>query len=73
MAISLSWLANTEFINSVFANHDKLIATAVGGKARFHSVLSALDTLRPFAKDEDWVLVHDAALLNFHDDTLTCF
>ena len=52
---------DTEFINSVFANHDKLIATAVGGKARFHSVLSALDTLRPFAKDEDWVLVHDAA------------
>ncbi len=52
---------DTEFTNSAFANHDKLLATAVGGKARFHSVLSALSTLRPFAKDEDWVLVHDAA------------
>ncbi len=52
---------DTEFTNSAFANHDKLLATAAGGKARFHSVLSALNTLRPFAKDEDWVLVHDAA------------
>uniref|UniRef100_UPI0034E01B0C 2-C-methyl-D-erythritol 4-phosphate cytidylyltransferase n=1 Tax=Candidatus Thiodubiliella endoseptemdiera TaxID=2738886 RepID=UPI0034E01B0C len=52
---------DTEFTNSAFANHDKLLATAAGGKARFHSVLSALSTLRPFAKDEDWVLVHDAA------------
>jgi 2-C-methyl-D-erythritol 4-phosphate cytidylyltransferase len=32
-----------------------------GGKQRFHSVISALNVLRPFAKDEDWVLVHDAA------------
>ncbi len=52
---------DTEFTNSAFANHDKLLATAAGGKARFHSVLSALNTLRSFAKDEDWVLVHDAA------------
>lgn len=52
---------DTEFTNSAFANHDKLLATAAGGKARFHSVLSALSTLRSFAKDEDWVLVHDAA------------
>ena len=52
---------DTEFKNSVFANHDKLLATAVGGKERFHSVISALNALRPFAKDNDWVLVHDAA------------
>ncbi|RUM85731.1 MAG: 2-C-methyl-D-erythritol 4-phosphate cytidylyltransferase, partial [Candidatus Thioglobus sp.] len=39
----------------------KLLATAIGGKERFHSVISALNTLKPFAKDNDWVLVHDAA------------
>jgi 2-C-methyl-D-erythritol 4-phosphate cytidylyltransferase len=52
---------DTEFKKSTFANHEKLLATAVGGKQRFHSVISALNVLRPFAKDEDWVLVHDAA------------
>jgi 2-C-methyl-D-erythritol 4-phosphate cytidylyltransferase len=52
---------DTDFKNSVFANHDKLLATAMGGKERLHSVISALNTLRPFAQDNDWVLVHDAA------------
>ncbi len=52
---------DTEFENSAFANHKKLLATAIGGKERFHSVISALDALRPFAKNNDWVLVHDAA------------
>lgn len=52
---------DTEFKKSTFANHEKLLATAVGGKQRFHSVISALNVLRPFAKDKDWVLVHDAA------------
>ncbi|CAB5501928.1 2-C-methyl-D-erythritol 4-phosphate cytidylyltransferase (EC [Bathymodiolus thermophilus thioautotrophic gill symbiont] len=52
---------DTEFKKSTFANHTKLLATAVGGEQRFHSVISALNVLRPFAQDEDWVLVHDAA------------
>ncbi|VVH61385.1 2-C-methyl-D-erythritol 4-phosphate cytidylyltransferase [bacterium endosymbiont of Bathymodiolus sp. 5 South] len=52
---------DTDFKNSVFVNHDKLLATAMGGKERLHSVISALNTLRPFAQDNDWVLVHDAA------------
>lgn len=51
---------DTEFKHSLFANHNKLLATATGGKERFHSVMSALNSLRPFAKDNDWVLVHDA-------------
>jgi 2-C-methyl-D-erythritol 4-phosphate cytidylyltransferase len=29
---------DTAFKNSVFANHDKLLATAIGGKERLHSV-----------------------------------
>lgn len=52
---------DTEFKKSLFSNHHKLLATAIGGKKRFHSVMSAFNTLRPFAKDNDWVLVHDAA------------
>lgn len=52
---------DTEFKKSMFARDDKLLATAVGGAQRFYSVLSALHGLRAFAKDSDWVLVHDAA------------
>lgn len=33
----------------------------VGGLERMHSVLNALEHLRPFAQDDDFVLVHDAA------------
>ncbi len=49
-----------EFRKSKFNNHDKHLATAIGGKERIHSVISALATLKPFIKDNDWVLVHDA-------------
>ena len=42
------------------AKHEKII-TADGGKERADSVLSALRSIRSFAADEDWVLVHDAA------------
>ena len=52
---------DTEFKKSLFTGNSKLLATAIGGKQRFHSVLSALNSLRPFTKDNDWVLVHDAA------------
>ncbi len=37
----------------------KLI-TATGGAERMESVSNALAALRPFAADDDWVLVHDA-------------
>jgi len=39
----------------------KPVMTAVGGPERCHSVVNALQTLRPHADPEDWVLVHDAA------------
>lgn len=32
-----------------------------GGEERCHSVMNALDALRARGRDEDWVLVHDAA------------
>jgi 2-C-methyl-D-erythritol 4-phosphate cytidylyltransferase len=40
--------------------YEKVI-TAAGGKERADSVLSALNSIRALASDEDWVLVHDAA------------
>ncbi|TEU20908.1 MAG: 2-C-methyl-D-erythritol 4-phosphate cytidylyltransferase [Gammaproteobacteria bacterium] len=52
---------DTQFKQSEYFNHSKLLATAIGGEERFHSVISALNALKPFAKDTDWVLVHDAA------------
>ena len=48
------------FMNSHYYSHPKLLATANGGRERFHSVLNALITLIEFAEDNDWVLVHDA-------------
>jgi len=42
------------------SKHEKII-TADGGKERADSVLSALTSIRSFAADDDWVLVHDAA------------
>lgn len=36
------------------------LVTVVGGAERMQSVSNALAALRPFAADDDWVLVHDA-------------
>ena len=49
------------FHKSTYAQHPKLLASAIGGKERFHSVFCALEALEPFVNDNDWVLVHDAA------------
>lgn len=42
------------------ADHPSIIRAA-GGTERCHSVLNALDALGSSARDDDWVLVHDAA------------
>ncbi|MBW5290223.1 MAG: 2-C-methyl-D-erythritol 4-phosphate cytidylyltransferase [Candidatus Ruthia sp. Asou_11_S2] len=49
------------FAKSAFNNHPKLLTTVIGGKERMHSVFNALKALTTFAKDDDWVLVHDSA------------
>lgn len=41
-------------------NHPKLI-TALGGKERCNSVFNGLQALKPFVKETDWIVVHDAA------------
>ena len=40
---------------------DKPVYTVTGGTERCHSVDNALRSLRQSARDDDWVLVHDAA------------
>ncbi|BBB23529.1 2-C-methyl-D-erythritol 4-phosphate cytidylyltransferase [Isorropodon fossajaponicum endosymbiont JTNG4] len=49
------------FAKSAFNSHPKLLTTVIGGKERMHSVFNALKALTTFAKDDDWVLVHDSA------------
>ena len=46
--------------DTAYANHAGVIAVD-GGVERCHSVLNALNLLSERAKDDDWVLVHDAA------------
>ena len=48
------------FKSSPYFNHTKLIGIAKGGSERYHSVLSALNTLNKIAKPNDWILVHDS-------------
>ena len=48
------------FQSSHFYNHSKILAIAEGGKERFNSVLSALNSLNNTAQPNDWVLVHDS-------------
>ncbi len=48
------------FQSSDFYNHSKILAIAEGGKERFNSVLSALNSLNNRAQPNDWVLVHDS-------------
>ncbi|MDC9726589.1 MAG: 2-C-methyl-D-erythritol 4-phosphate cytidylyltransferase [Candidatus Thioglobus sp.] len=57
------------FQHSPFNTHEKLLAIATGGEQRHHSVINALNDLKPHVKDSDWVLVHDAArpCVSLHD------
>jgi 2-C-methyl-D-erythritol 4-phosphate cytidylyltransferase len=49
------------FKNSQFYQHKKILKIATGGKQRHNSVINALIELKPFVKNTDWILVHDAA------------
>lgn len=42
------------------ARFDKLIGSCHGGAARAHTVLNGLNALAEKARDDDWVMVHDA-------------
>ncbi|WP_190600163.1 2-C-methyl-D-erythritol 4-phosphate cytidylyltransferase [Candidatus Vesicomyidisocius sp. SY067_SCS001] len=55
-------LANKDYLfnKSIFNNHSKLITTVIGGKERMNSVFNGLKALTYFAKDDDWILVHDS-------------
>jgi 2-C-methyl-D-erythritol 4-phosphate cytidylyltransferase len=46
---------------AIAARRSRLVQTAEGGEQRAHSVRNALRVLAAQARDDDWVMVHDAA------------
>ncbi|MEJ0084390.1 MAG: 2-C-methyl-D-erythritol 4-phosphate cytidylyltransferase [Pseudomonadota bacterium] len=46
---------------AVAARHTRLVETAAGGEQRAHSVRNALRALTARLRDDDWIMVHDAA------------
>ena len=53
--------------------HEKLLATTIGGKTRADSVLAGLKALSKFANGDDWIMVHDAARPCISQAALTYF
>lgn len=52
-------------------SHPEKVLTAIGGKERVHSVLLGLTFLTDFAKEKDFVLVHDAARPNLQSKDIS--
>jgi 2-C-methyl-D-erythritol 4-phosphate cytidylyltransferase len=46
---------------AIAARRTRLIETAEGGEQRAHSVRNALRALAARVRDDDWIMVHDAA------------
>jgi 2-C-methyl-D-erythritol 4-phosphate cytidylyltransferase len=46
---------------AIAARRTRVIETAAGGEQRAHSVRNALRALAGNARDDDWIMVHDAA------------
>ena len=46
---------------AIAARRTRLIETAAGGEQRAHSVRNALRALATRVRDDDWIMVHDAA------------
>lgn len=55
----------------VAARRSRLVQTATGGEQRAHSVRNALRKLAAQVRDDDWVMVHDAARPCFTTSDLT--
>ena len=70
-AISVSVSKEDAYWKELDVVKNSRIITAEGGKERADSVLSALKSLESMAKEDDWVLVHDAARPCItHDDIM---
>jgi 2-C-methyl-D-erythritol 4-phosphate cytidylyltransferase len=59
IGIVIAIAADDSLWADIAARRPKPVTTAPGGTERAHSVLSALRTLA--ARDDDWIMVHDAA------------
>lgn len=60
--LTLVVAAQDEYIHRLGFDFDKPMCIALGGSERFLSVKSGIDAIRKsyHAKDDDWVLIHDA-------------
>ena len=56
--------------SAIAARRPRQVLTAEGGEQRAHSVRNALRVLAGQARDDDWVMVHDAARPCFTPDDL---
>ncbi len=52
---------DTNFKKSVYHGHKKIVAIVTGGIERHISVYNAIISIKDFAKDDDWILIHDAS------------
>jgi 2-C-methyl-D-erythritol 4-phosphate cytidylyltransferase len=59
--IAVAIAADDTFWPAVAARRTRLVETAEGGKQRAHSVRNALRALFARVRDDDWIMVHDAA------------
>jgi 2-C-methyl-D-erythritol 4-phosphate cytidylyltransferase len=48
------------WVHSIYAKH-QYVQTCIGGKDRVDSVLNALQALKKKVKDDQWIMIHDAA------------
>ena len=55
----------------IAARRSRLVETATGGEQRAHSVRNALRKLASQVRDDDWIMVHDAARPCFTTSDLT--
>ena len=68
--IVVSVSADDSWWPSIAARRSRLIESAPGGEQRAHSVRNALRVLSGRARDDDWIMVHDAARPCFTDSDL---
>ena len=59
--IVVALAANDAIWPTIAARRSRLIETAEGGAQRAHSVRNALRALSARVRDDDWIMVHDAA------------
>jgi len=59
--VQLCIAANDKYWQELNFEHQKLLPVVPGGEQRADTVLAGLEAISHLAKDDDWIMVHDAA------------